>query len=373
MGRVVIVGGYGAFGAHAAGRLARDGGLEIVIAGRSLAKARDKAAELVAGGARARIEAAQLDATQTTAERLRELAPDVLINASGPFQAQDYSLAQSAIAAGCHYIDLADARRFVCDITRLDSDARAAKVCVISGASSVPGLSSAAVIEMAEDLHELDEVHIGISPGNSFDPGVATTASIVGAAGKPFAVLVDGRWTRAHVWQRLQRYRFPELGRRCMADVDVPDLDLLPAHFPQLRTVRFTAGLEVSLFHLGVWGLSWPARAGLLADPGRLAPFLLATKRRLSMLGSDRGGMFVRVAGRDRRGVRRQRAWHLVARSGHGPYVPAIPSVILAKRLLAGSGPPAGAMPCFGLFTLAEFEAEVADLDITCALDREAN
>jgi hypothetical protein len=51
--------------------------------------------------------------------------------------------------------------------------------------------------------------------------------------------------------------------------------------------------------------------------------------------------------------------------------VPAIPAVILAKRLAAGKGPPAGASPCFGLFTLAEFAAETADLDITCTLERE--
>ena len=40
MGRVLIVGGYGAFGARAAERLAREPGFEIVIAGRSADKAR---------------------------------------------------------------------------------------------------------------------------------------------------------------------------------------------------------------------------------------------------------------------------------------------------------------------------------------------
>jgi hypothetical protein len=42
-----------------------------------------------------------------------------------------------------------------------------------------------------------------------------------------------------------------------------------------------------------------------------------------------------------------------------------MPSVILAKRLLAGAVAQRGAMPCLGLFTLADFVAEVADLDIT--------
>jgi hypothetical protein len=76
------------------------------------------------------------------------------------------------------------------------------------------------------------------------------------------------------------------------------------------------------------------------------------------------------MRGRDASGAAKELAWHLVARSGHGPYVPAIASVILAKRLAAGRGPEpgpgAGAMPCLGLFSLSEFEAEVADLDIAC-------
>jgi hypothetical protein len=99
---------------------------------------------------------------------------------------------------------------------------------------------------------------------------------------------------------------------------------------------------------------------------------MLAAKRRLSMLGTDTGGMFVRVVGRDEQGARGASTWTLVARGGDGPYVPAMASVILAKRLVAGEGPPPGATPCFGLFPLADFEAEVADLDITCMLEREA-
>ncbi|CAN1723717.1 Saccharopine dehydrogenase NADP-binding domain-containing protein [Hyphomicrobium sp. 1Nfss2.1] len=370
MGRIVILGGYGAFGAHAAERLARDPATEIVIAGRSRDKARAQAAKLITGGARARIEFAELDAMRATGERLRALGADVIINASGPFQAQDYSLARAAIAARCHYIDLADARAFVCGIGVLDDEARAAGVRIISGASSVPGLSSAVVRCIGVGL-ELDQVHIGISPGNSFDPGVATVASIISAVGKPFTRRADGRASIAHGWQGLHRHRFAEIGARWMGDVDVPDLELLPVHYPQLSTVRFTAGLEVSVFHLGLWCLSWLGRAGVLGSGDVLGKPLLAAKRRLSFLGSDCGGMFVHVAGRDSEGNRRERVWNLIARRGHGPYVPAIASVVLAKQLLAGSGPPPGAMPCFQLFTPADFEAEARDLDIRCFVDRE--
>jgi len=366
--RILIVGGYGAFGARAAERLAREPDLEIVIAGRSPDKAAAFAAAL-ASTANAKVAHARLDAMTATADEIGALRPNVLINASGPFQRQDYALARASIAARCHYVDLADASAFVAGITALDEPAKVAGVAVVSGASSMPGLSSAVVQAYAGAFQRLEEVEIGISPGNSFDPGIATVASILSQAGKPHSVLRCGRRATARGWQGLHRHRFPEIGPRWMSDVAVPDLDLLPTRYPTLQTLRFSAGLEVTLFHLGVWGLSWLARAGVVRDLGPMAAPLLAIKRSLRFLGSDRGGMFVTLRGRDRAGAPKTLSWHLIARSGHGPYVPAMASVILAKRLCAGRGPPSGALPCLGLFALSEFETEVADLDIFCTAE----
>jgi hypothetical protein len=367
--RILIIGGYGAFGARISERLAREAECEIVIAGRSRERCAAHAKAL-APTAKAGVTHAHLDATAATPDEISAIGARILINASGPFQQQDYALACACIAAGCHYVDLADARAFVTGITALDAEARAANVAVISGASSVPGLSSAAVQAFAGRFAHLDAIEIGISPGNSFDPGVATTASILSYVGKPFVRRSGGHEEIAYGWQGLSRHSFPGIGARLMSNVDVPDLDLLPAHYPALQTVRVAAGVEVALFHLGLWGLSWLVRAGLVADLAVLAPSLLRAKRSLRFLGSNRGGMFVTLRGRDSKGVERELRWHLIAGSGHGPYVPAIASVILAKRLAADAGPPPGARACFGLFTLAEFEAEVADLDIACTVER---
>ena len=368
MSSILIVGGYGAFGARAAELLARHPEHAIIVAGRSRETATAFARRL-ARKAATQIRATTLDATTATANEIRRLGARVLINASGPFQRQDYELARAAIAAGCHYIDLADAHAFVAGIEALDADARAADVCVVSGASSVPGLSSAVVQEYAKDFASLQEVEIAISPGNSFDPGVATVASILTQAGKPHEELREGAFKTVYGWQGLQRARFPGLGRRWLASVDVPDLTLLPRRFQSLRDVRFKAGLEVGLFHLGVWGMSWLVRSGLIRDLSAWSSALLAVKRRLGFLGSDRGGMFVELRGSNANGERMSLRWHLVAGSGHGPYVPAVASVILARRLIAGEGPPAGAHPCVALFSLEEFEATVAGLDIACGID----
>lgn len=365
-GHILIVGGYGAFGAHVAQRLARHTNLEIIIAGRSAERAAAFTSRL-ARTANATISHAVLDATNVCADEIKALDARVTINASGPFQVQnDYALARACIEAGCHYVDLADARAFVTGINVLDQAARKANVCVVSGASSVPGLSSAVVQEFAGAFARLESIEIGISPGNSFDPGEATTTSIIRQLGKPFLLRRSGREEIAYGWQGLHRHSFPKIGSRWMSDVEVPDLDLLPVHYPSLQTARFSAGVEVSLFHLGLWLLSWFVRAGLAPTPAALAMPLLAAKRRLGALGSDRGGMFVRMLGTDRKDQQQELSWHLIASSGQGPYVPGIAAVTLAKRIIAGQAPAAGAQPCFGLVTLSQFEAEIADLDISC-------
>lgn len=368
MTAVLIVGGYGVFGSKVAERLARHGDVQVILAGRDKEKGQAAARALSRRFPRCpRIDALALDATVADAVDLAALAPCIVIDATGPFQRQGYGLARAAIRAGCHYLDLADARAFVCGIGELDAGARAAGVLLVSGASSVPGLSSAVIAHYAPRLEQLEAIEIGISPGNRFDPGEATTASILGYVGKRLRMRIGGREATVYGWQGLARHTFPEIGPRWMSYADVPDLELLPGLYPRVASVRFRAGLEVAAFHLGLWMLSWLVRAGVIEDASRMARPLLALKRRLAVLGTDRGAMHVTLEGRIG-GKTRRIAWHLVAGSGHGPYVPAIASVLLARRLARGGEQRRGAMPCLGLFTLDEFEREVADLDMRCSL-----
>lgn len=368
MTRIVIIGGYGAFGALVSERLAREADLDIVVAGRNDAKAR-AFAERLGARANARISHAVVDAATVSPDLLRAMGARIVINASGPFQTQDYTVARAAVAARCHYLDLADARGFVTGIAALDDTARDAGVLVVSGASSVPGLSSAVVRHLADQLAAVHLIDIGISPGNSFNPGEATTASVLSQVGKPFPIRLEGATRTAYGWQNLRRHAFPGLGRRWIGDVSVPDLDLFQSAYPQATTVRFGAGVEVGLFHLSLWALSRLVRAGAVSTLTPLTRPLLGAKRMLSFLGSDEGGMYVSVEGVAAAGGTRRSTWHLIARGDHGRYVPAIASVILARKLARGELARTGAMACFELFMLEDFLAETVDLDITCTTE----
>jgi saccharopine dehydrogenase-like NADP-dependent oxidoreductase len=368
---IVIVGSTGAFGSKIAELLVRVADIRLVLAGRTRAALETQAEALARAGGRSP-EVAVLDATRITAQELMERGVRLVINASGPYQRESYGLARAAIAAGSHYIDLADAREFVCGFDALDEDARKSRVLAVSGASSVPGLSSAVVERYRSDFRKLDTLDIAISPGNSFDPGVATVASVLCGVGQPLKMLCDGRWETVHGWQGLRRQDFGRAGKRWVGHVDVPDLALFPRHGADLETVRFQAGLEVALFHLGLWSASWLVRAGLLRSLEPLAANLLAVKRRLSWLGSDRGGMVVTMCGAGHDGKQKALTWRLVAQQGHGPYVPALASVALARRLAAGIETQRGAKACFGVVSLEDILAEASGLDISCATHEEA-
>jgi saccharopine dehydrogenase-like NADP-dependent oxidoreductase len=139
---VLILGGYGFFGGRIAATIANQSAIRLLIAGRNLETARATCAALGLSGDNA----VQLNALDpAVVSTLRELNVGTLIHTAGPFQGQDYGVARAAIAAGCNYIDLADGRQFVAGIAGLDGAAKDRGVTVISGASSVPGLSSAVV------------------------------------------------------------------------------------------------------------------------------------------------------------------------------------------------------------------------------------
>ncbi|MDY6945363.1 MAG: saccharopine dehydrogenase NADP-binding domain-containing protein, partial [Pseudomonadota bacterium] len=134
MKTVVVLGGYGNFGRRIVAALAREPGVRVFVGGRDMKQARAAAQET--GGA---AEPMHLDAhAPDLARRLRELAASIVIHTAGPFQGQTYTVPRACIAAGAHYIDLADGRAYVCGIQALDEEARSNQTLIVSGASSVP-------------------------------------------------------------------------------------------------------------------------------------------------------------------------------------------------------------------------------------------
>lgn len=155
-----------------------------------------------------------------------------------------------------------------------------------------------------------------------------------------------------------------------MANCDVPDLDLLPSRYGISR-IRFSAGMELAPLHLGLWGLSWLVRAGLPIKLDRFAKPLLAISNLLNGFGSADGGMHVLMEGRGPDGQPLSIGWFIVARQGHGPYIPSVPSVVLATQLVTGTLKLRGAYPCVGLVSLDDYLGALAHLDVEISVTPE--
>jgi saccharopine dehydrogenase-like NADP-dependent oxidoreductase len=314
--------------------------------------------------------AIRIDAHATNfADELRRLSIATLVNTAGPFQNQDYDVPRAAIAAGCNYVDLADSRDYVLGIASLDVEARAARVTVVSGASSVPALSTAVIDEFLPQFRSLERVRIGIASGGK-SPGLATMRGIFSYCGKPFSRRVDGRDETTYGWLDLQRRRFPSpVGTRWLGSCNVPDLSIIPARYPSVKTATFHAGFASTVGHFVVWALSGLTRARIFRSMVPFAAPLHRISERIEPVTSDKGAMFVEMSGVGVDGSPLRRTWYLIADHNDGPNIPCGAAVALVAKIAAGESLAQGAMPCVGLLTRDEYLAPLRHLSIREIVD----
>jgi len=347
---VVILGGYGGFGARLSRRLAGDG-WTVLVAGRNGEAARRFAEELP--NARPLV----ADRNGDLRRLFQEQRPFLLIDAAGPFQGSGYQVAEACIACGVHYIDLADARGFVSGIAVLDEAARTAGVVAITGASSVPALSGAVIDELAQGMEEVHSVEMSISASNRATAGSSVAAAILSYVGKPVRLWRGRRLLQETGWHRLKRIRYRIVGRasisRLVALSDVPDHDLVPARAAGMPATIFRAGPEFSFQLLTLWLLSWPVKWGWIASLTPLARWLLPLQKLSARLGTNRSAMMIEAKG-SVGGVFERRRWTLIAEDGCGPEIPTMAARLMANAIKEGTIAP-GARPAAGEMSLAAF------------------
>lgn len=122
----------------------------------------------------------------------------------------------------------------------------------------------------------------------------------------------------------------------------------------------FRAALEVGLAQQVFAALAFLRQKSWLPAPYKLASLMHSAGRVLDPMGSALGGMVVRIEGIDESGSPARRAWHIAADHDHGPEIPCMAAILLARRLARGELLPIGARACTGLLALEEFAAEFA-------------
>lgn len=361
--RVLILGGYGNFGSFISKTLAKETCLQVIVAGRSLEKAKAFIQTIEAINSP---EIAEIDITNTDfSNALSLIRPNIVIHTSGPFQSQSYAVAKACINDGIHYIDLADGRHFVSDIVKLDAIAKQKNVLAISGASSVPCLTSALVDYYLPQFKTIEHLDYGITTAQRTARGLATTAAILGYTGKSFKTLIDGSPKKVFGWQDLRARKYSQLGWRLLGNCDVPDLAIFPQRYLAIKTIRFYAGLEIPFIHLTLWGISWLVRVGVIRNLERYATLLLRLSHLFDWLGSSKSAFHMTLSGKGNKGQDKKVTFELTAKSGDGPYIPCMPAILLTKKLALKELKDHGAYPCVGFITRDEYLNALKNLDIS--------
>lgn len=319
--KVLVLGGTGGFGSTICEILTSEGHA-VTAAGRDEARGRRLTTEQPGVGF------IRLDRRDVTAETLE--GHDLVVDATGPFQGQNHDLARTAITAGVNYLDMADDRAFVVDIAALDAEARAAGVSVISGASSVPALSSAIAARFARGMDPVHLVEIAISASSQAAFGRSVLGSMLASAGRTIRH-GDGTtgvaMTTPHTLA-IRNAGLPQV-RRTVLEVDGPDQDLLPMTIAGNPSIRFRAGGELAIHNLAMRGVAWLVGRGVISDGRRLIGLASLARRPTSRMGDGRSAMEVRVTG-DVEGRRTLRRWTLIAQANMGPRIPClvIPEIV---------------------------------------------
>jgi hypothetical protein len=359
--RILIVGGYGTFGGRLAQLLADEPRLTLLIAGRDRGRAEAFCNSL--RGA-ATLEPLMFDRGGDLDAELAASEPDIVVDASGPFQiygGDPYRLVKACIACGVDYLDLADGADFVDGIAQFDADARARGVCVLSGVSSFPVLTAAAVRRLAPGMTRLDAVTGGIAPSPYAGVGLNVIRAIASYAGRPVRLVRDGHAATGVGLVETRRFTIAPPGRLPLRPVlfslvDVPDLQALPKLWPQLKSVWMGAGPVPEILHRALNLLARFAQLRLLPTLVPLAPLMHGVINVLRW-GEHRGGMFVALAGAGPDGRPIERSWHMIAEGDGGPLIPSMAAAAIIRRRVDGRRPAAGARAALRELELADYEA----------------
>ncbi|HEY2295520.1 MAG TPA: saccharopine dehydrogenase NADP-binding domain-containing protein [Thermoanaerobaculia bacterium] len=272
---IAVFGGYGTFGVQVSRALAA-AGLPVRIAGRDGAKAARFAAGLGPGH-----EGVAADANDAGSCARALAGARVAVHCAGPFSAMSLALPEVCLAAGAHYVDIADDRGWLRRLAALDERFRERGLAAVAGASSLPGISGALARIAARELPAVERARVTLFIGNRNPKGDAAVRAAAGQLGLPFPA-PQGALRGFHGREIVDLP--PPFGRRAVYDWQSPELDLFPALLGA-RSVRVKVGFEARLATLAFAGL---ARLG--PRPGRLLLAGLAPlARRLSFFGHSGG------------------------------------------------------------------------------------
>jgi hypothetical protein len=325
---IAIFGGYGVFGAHVARALA-GAGFPVRIAGRDAARAARFAAGL---GADHQGATADVNDPASCSEALA--GARVAVHCAAPFSAMPLTLPEACLAAGVHYVDIAEDRGWTARLLARDGEFRERGLAAVVGCSSLPGISGALAVVAADRLPAVERVRVTLFIGNRNPKGDGAVRATLKQLGRPFPA-PQGTLRGFHGREVVDLP--PPFGRRAVYDWESPEHDLFPALLGA-RSVRVKVGFEA---RLATGSFAVLARLGPRVG-GRLLAALAPIGRLLSRFGHSGGVVKVELFGPDG-------AIAVASLGGpcEGQRMAALPAAFVAQGLADGSVTARGAMTAY--------------------------
>jgi len=366
--KILIIGGYGTFGGRIARLLADESRLELLIAGRTLQKARSFISRYANHATMLPVE---FDRDGDVERQIAAISPAIVIDASGPFQAYGedaYRVVSASISCGAHYLDIADSAEFVSGIDEFNTLAKDSQVFALSGASTCVALSSTIFRRLAQDLDRVVALSGGIAPSPHAGVGYSVIQAVAHSAGKPIKSLQGNKIVGVYPFTDSRPFTIAPPGqtplrRRTFSLADVPDLRLAKIIEPKAESIWFGAAPAPGIYHALLRVLAQAVRRGWLRSLAPVAPLMSVVMQNL-VWGEHRGGMWVEVRGEKKNGSAVTRSWHLLAAGDDGPSIPSTAIAAIVRNYLQGRTPSAGARPAVGELEFGDFEVFFRALNI---------
>ncbi len=244
---ILIYGATGCTGKLIA-RLLHDRGLPLMLSGRDRRLLDELAAELGDGVSAC---PAPLHDHDALVELLRQAS--VVLSCAGPFAKLGEALVRAAIAAGCHYLDIANEPAFVRDIyERYDSAARRAGVSVVCAhgfEAAVADWLAAVVARRFDctipgsggDAGAIDELTIAYAV-DGFRPSRAAKLALIDRLGAPSWRWNLDRWEASPPAAETRTLDFPApFASRRATSVPAADIITVPRHVHTKRVQTYLA------------------------------------------------------------------------------------------------------------------------------------
>jgi saccharopine dehydrogenase (NAD+, L-lysine-forming) len=264
----LILGGYGLAGLPLARHLLEETDVRVVLAGRSLEKAEQAAAQLNREFPGGRAAGVYADASKPESLECVFKTVDFVLVASATVSYTE-AVMRAALAAGIDYLDIQYAPNRYSKLKAMSPEILQAGRCFITEAGFHPGLPAALVRHMACQFSRLESVIVGgvLNPegGLPYTSGVdELTESFNDYQAQTFK---DGRWQPHGAFDMRPIDFGPDFGRRTCYSMFFDELRPLPDELPSLRSLGFyMAGFNWMVDYAIMPGMMlalkiWPRRA----------------------------------------------------------------------------------------------------------------